>query len=279
VLAFVLLAGLAACEKEKSPTTPSPAGNVVNYTVIGASDAIGYGSSSICLPLIPCPNGNGYVQIMARRFTAEGKTLTLTNLGLPGAVLGPSIEAIGDGLGRDIIGNFLEREMPFVARDSTLVTVFAGANDANTIGAALQAGLGGTNPNGYVATQVQNFGRDMRALLTGIRERTAIARIVIINLPNMAALPYASGLSLTEKRFLQAISVGFSGEINALTSQGALIIDLMCEASMYQPGVYSGDGFHPNDTGYARLADLVYPAASTGTAAAPRATCSQMSLF
>jgi lysophospholipase L1-like esterase len=280
VSAALLLLGLGACGTAK-PTTPSPTptSNAVKYTVIGASDAIGFGSSAICIPLIPCPNGNGYVQVMGRRFTAEGKALTLVNLGLPGAVLSPWIEAIGDGLGRDVIGNFLEREVPFVPRDSTLVTVFAGANDANTIGAALQAGLGGSNPAAYVATQVQNFGRDMRALITGIRDRAASTRIVILNLPNMAALPYASGLSTIEKQALQAISVGFSTEINALTAQGALIVDLMCNANMYQPGIYSGDGFHPNDTGYARLADLVYLPASTGSGTPPRASCPQMTIF
>jgi len=276
--AALLLLGLSACETTK-PTGPSPAGNVVNYTVIGASDAIGFGSSVICIPFIPCPNGNGYVQIMGRRFTTDGKALTLVNLGLPGAVLSPSIEAIGDGIGRDIIGNFLEREVPFVPRETTLVTVFAGANDVNTIGAALQAGLGGSNPAAYVAAQVQNFGRDMRALITGIRDRAANPRIVILNLPNMAAMPYASGLSLLEKQVLQAISVGFSAEINALTAQGVLIVDLMCEGGMYQPGIYSGDGFHPNDTGYARLADLVYPPASTGSGTPPRASCPQMTIF
>jgi lysophospholipase L1-like esterase len=279
-LCGLIVVALAGCDQAKSPTNPSqPGTTVVNYTAIGASDAIGFGSSALCIPFTACPNGLGYVQIMGRRFTSDGRTLTLVNLGLPGAVLSPSIEAIGDGIGRDIIGNFLEREVPFVPRDSTVVTVFAGANDANTIGQALEAGLGGTNPSAYVTAQIQNFGRDMRALVTGIRDRATAARLVILNLPNMAALPYASGLTLTQKRFLQGIAVGFSAEINALTSQGVLVVDLMCEASMYQSGIYSSDGFHPNDAGYARLADLLYPAASTGTAAAPRASCPQMTLF
>ena len=92
-------------------------------------------------------------------------------------------------------------------------------------------------------------------------------------------LPYAAGNSLNEKRWLQQISVGFSAQVNALRSQGALVIDLMCDGAFYQPGMYSGDGFHPNDAGYARLADLVYGAASTGSATPPRSSCPQMSLF
>lgn len=271
---------LTACDRT-SPTTPTPppALSVVNYTAVGASDAIGFGSSVLCIPFTACPNGLGYVQIVGRRLTADGKTLTLVNLGLPGAVLSPEIEAIGDGLGRGIIGNFLEREAPFVPRDSTLVTVFAGANDVNTIGAALEAGLGGSNPSAYLAARTQNFGRDMRALVNAIRDRASQARIVVLNLPNMAGMPYASGYTLTQKRGLQQIAVGFSAEINALTSVGVLVVDLMCEAGMYQANIYSSDGFHPNDNGYARMADLVYPPASTGTGPAPRASCLQMTLF
>ena len=95
----------------------------------------------------------------------------------------------------------------------------------------------------------------------------------------MAAMPYVSGRSVAQKRLLQQISVGFSAEVNALTSLGVLVVDLMCESAMYSPSIYSADGFHPNDSGYARLADVTYPPASTGTASAPRASCAQMTMF
>ena len=274
----------AACSQQNpnnpSPgPSPSPGTSTVSYTAIGASDAIGIGSSSFCIPFAPCPDGKGYVQLIARRFTADGKTLTHLNLSLPGAVLGPTVEALGDSLGREIIGNFLERLVPFVARDSTVVTVFAGANDVNTVGSAVDAGLGGSNPSAYIATHIQTFGRDLRSMVSGIRDRAPSARIVVLNLPNMAGMPYVSGLSVAQKRLLLQIAVGFSAEINALTSLGVLVVDLMCEASMYSPSIYSSDGFHPSDTGYARMADMIYPPASTGVGTAPRASCSQMTLF
>ena len=135
------------------------------------------------------PSGTGYVQLIERRLESSGKAVTLLNIGAPGAVLSPEVEAIGDSLGRGIVGNFIERELPFVRRDATLVTVFAGGNDANTVGAALQAGYGGLNPAGYAQAQVTNFGRDLRTLMTGIRDRAPDARIIILNLPNLAALP------------------------------------------------------------------------------------------
>jgi lysophospholipase L1-like esterase len=228
---------------------------------------------------VACPDGTGYVQVIARRLKNDGKAVTLLNLGLPGSVLSPEIQSIASAAGRDAFTNFLDNEVPFVAQDSTLVTVFAGGNDANIIGAALRAGLGGSDPAGYLHTRVQNFGRDLRKLMSVIKERAPAARIVFLNLPNLAALPYASGYSLAERRALQEIAVKLSAQINGLTADGAVIVDAMCEPGLYQSSAYSGDGFHPNDTGYARMADALYPAAAVGAWPPPRSSCAQMTLF
>ncbi len=282
ILASAIAVTLAACgnNNTSSPTQPtSPQTNVVSYTAIGASDAVGAGASHECFPFTPCPDGTGYVQVTMKRLQAAGKTVTLLNLGIPGAVLGPDIEAIGNSLGRGIPGNFLEREMPFVSRDSTLVTIFAGGNDVNTVAAALNAGLGGADPIGYANNLTSGFGRDLNSLVTGVKGRAPNAHIIVLNLPNLAALPYNAGRTLTEKQAIQAIAVAFSAKANALASQGTLVIDLMCDPRAYIPNNYSSDGFHPNDTGYAFIADLVYNAAISGSAAAPRPSCPQMGIF
>jgi lysophospholipase L1-like esterase len=246
---------------------------------VGASDAIAIGASHECFPFAACPDGTGYVQVTKRRLEAAGKTVTLLNLGIPGAVLGPDIEAIGNGLGRGIPGNFLEREMPFVARDSTMVTVFAGGNDVNTAAAAVEAGLGGSDPVSYANTLANGFGRDYNTLISGIKSRASNAKIIVLNLPNLAALPYMSGRTLLQRQAVQALAVSFSSKANALTSQGVLVIDLMCDPRSYIASNYSSDGFHPNDSGYAFIADLVFAAATTGTAATPRSSCAQMAQF
>jgi lysophospholipase L1-like esterase len=272
---------LTACNNDSnpSPTSPSPQPNNVSYTAVGASDAIAIGASHECFPFAACPDGTGYVQVTERRLEASGKKVSLLNLGIPGAVLGPDLEAIGNSLGRGIPGNFLERELPFVARDSTLVTIFAGGNDTNTVAAALDAGLGGSDPVAYANTLSNGFGRDLNSLVSGIKGRAANARIIVLNLPNMAALPYMAGRTLTQRQVVQAIAVSFSAKANALSSQGVLVIDLMCDPRSYIAGNYSSDGFHPNDAGYAFIADLVFAAATTGSAAAPRASCAQMAQF
>jgi lysophospholipase L1-like esterase len=251
----------------------------VNYEALGASDTIGIGSSQPCLPFTECTAGPGYVQRVTRRFQAAGKAVTLNNLGVPGAVLSPAVQAIGQAIGMDTLRNVLTDEAPYVRRTSTLVTIFIGANDANALGKALIAGHGGANPNAYVANHIQSFGRDMKTFVTTVRGRSPDVRIVALNLPNMANTPYAQPLTLQEKRYLQMLSVGFSAAINALTTDGVIVLDLMCDANLYNPATFSADGFHPNDAGYGYLADLVYAAATAGSTAPPSASCSYMNVF
>jgi len=276
-----LLISVSACglKTPSEPSEPPPPPNVVNYTAIGASDAIGFGSSSVCLPFTPCPDGRGYVQLLERRLKADSKTVTLLNLGLPGSVLGPEIQAIGNKLGRGILSNFLENEVPFVASNATLVTVFAGGNDVNTVGAAVEEGYAGVDPIGYVISRTDGFARDLKKMMDGIKGRAPNARVVVLNLPNLAGLPYASGYSSTKKKALQNIAVRFSAEINKLTSQGATVVDIMCDSGFYQASRYSSDGFHPNDAGYSRIADVAYSPATTGGGPLPQADCSFMKLY
>lgn len=277
--------GLAACGQTNnnspgptSPTNPTS----FNYTAIGASDAIGYGSSSVCFPFTACPNGTGYVQDLGRKYQADhaATTFNLLNMGIPGAVLGPTIENIGNSLNLSIPANFLQGELPFIQTNGQLVTVFAGGNDARTIGSALQAGYAGSNITAYIANQASQFGADLNTLLAGIRAKSPQAQIIFLNLPNLAGAPFASGYSLTDKQALQAIAVSFTAQINMMATRGAAVVDLMCDPNMYQPSFYSSDGFHPDDAGYAYMAGLLYSVVkSSGLATLPQASCSQMTLF
>jgi lysophospholipase L1-like esterase len=275
LLAFVPV----ACNKTDdsggggTPAPTPPPGTPIAYTAIGASDALGVGSSAPCLPLTACPDGRGYVPLVARELGSDGTTVTLSNLGIPGGVLSPAIQAIGNQYGRGIPGNFLEHAMPFVSRSSTVVTIFAGGNDTNAIATAVDRGAAGGDPNGYIDRQVQGFASDYAALVRGVRARAPDARIVAMNLPNMAALPYAAAFTLTQRRYLQRISVGFSEGANELVNEGVVVVDLMCDSRSYDSGMYSGDGFHPNDAGYAYLANELVRAIRTAGYPPPQADC------
>lgn len=272
---FAALVGLGGCDILKAPTEPGPVAGASSYSAIGASDAIGYGGSAPCVPFSQCPDGTGYVQTVARRMRTANADLSFLNLGIPGAVLSREIMAIGNGLGRGIVANFIDGELPFIDRQATLVTVFAGGNDVNTIGAALRP-LASGNRAAFAQTQIQNFGRDFAAFVTGIAERAPNAQIVVLNLPNLARVPYAAGYTAEERDWLRQLSVGFSASMNSTRSSRVRVVDLMCHAPMYQASIYSADGFHPNDSGYALMADLV-TAAVAQAPPAPQSSCTFIS--
>ena len=277
-LAAALAAG--ACHSDSNPASPSPppsAGSAVVYAAIGASDAAGVGSSAPCVPFTECPNGMGYVPRIVRDLQGQGSTVALTNLGIPAAVLSQRIQTLGEQYGRTIPANFIEQEMPFVPRDATLVTIFAGANDVNTIGAAIVGGAAGSDPAGYIDQQVRAFGDDFQALLGGIRNRAPSARIVVANLPNLGAMPYAASYSSTRRRLLQKASVAITTQvINPLAGQGIPVVDVQCDSRYVTRSYLSSDGFHPNDTGYAALAAAFLKAIRASSATPPAASCPQM---
>jgi lysophospholipase L1-like esterase len=285
-LSVVCILSVASCDKfglgdVKNPTAPGPptAGSAVIYSAIGASDANGVGSSMPCVPLDHTCPGMGYVHVTARQLTAQGFSVSLTNLGLPTAVIGRDFETLGQQFSRTIIGNFIDQEMPFIPRNTTVVTIFAGGNEVNTITAALGAGMGGNDPNGYIDNQVKAFGADYTTLLNGIRDRAGSPRIVILNTPNMGGLPYLSGASAAQRQAAQRASVGMTRTVvNPLASPNTVVVDLMCDSRTYQRSNYSSDGLHPNDAGYAYMAAEVVRAVTSNAYPAAQSNCSAMSL-
>ncbi|MBI2187844.1 MAG: SGNH/GDSL hydrolase family protein [Acidobacteria bacterium] len=267
----IVIAGCELLDKTKSPTAPStitpPAADApISYTALGASDANGVGASVSCAPFLACDNGTGYVPTLARQLRGS-REVTLMNLGIPAAVLSPAIETLARQHGREVTGNFVEREMPFVPRDSTLVTISGGANDVNAVGDAMLDGAAGTDITGFIDAQARAFGADYDRLVRGVRSRAPSAFIIILNVPNLAAFPYAARYPLEHRRVLQTIAVAFSREANRQAGSGIVVLDLMCDPMMYSPGSLASDGFHPNDTGYAhiatRLAAIVNGASSS----------------
>jgi lysophospholipase L1-like esterase len=282
----LLVAGItatAACSKltnsnaPSAPSGPLPAGSSIVYTAIGASDAAGVGSSVVCVPFTDCPDGMGYVPVTVRALKARGYTVKLLNLGIPTAVVGRDVQTLGAQYGRTILGNFIDNEVPFAQTDSTVTTVFGGVNDVITIVSALGQGAGGSNAQAYIDAQVSAFTSSYASVITGIRARAPSTRIVALNLPNVAALPYFAGGALDQRQAQQRLSVGFTTRaVNVLTSQGITVVDLMCDARSYLPSNYSSD-FHPNDAGYAFISGEVVNAI-TSSYPAPQASCPQMTV-
>ena len=269
-----------ACSKSNDSTGPSPIptpNSTITYTALGASDVIGFGASSFCTPWDDCANGKGYVQVAARDLRARGFTVKAKPLGLPGAVFSRRILSLGVQYGRDdLLATIVEHEIPFIQTDTTLITIFAGGNDVNVITGALGRGAGGADRTGYINNQISAFGQDFSGALQAIRQTVPSARIVVLNLPNMGAMPFLAGAARDHRLAAQMLSVGITTTVyNPLISSGAIVIDLMCDARSYQASTYSSDGFHPSDLGYAWIAAEVVAAATTPYRS-PTATCSHM---
>lgn len=271
--ALLVLAGAAACSKApESPTSPTaPVG--VNYMNISASDSTGYMSSVECFPFTACaPNATGWVQILFRRLQQNG-TATINNTGVPGQVLSQHFEDLGRRLGRTYPGNFLTNQAPFTKTDATVVTIFAGGNDANTVGQIVQAQLAGDDVRGFIDQQVRQFGDDLAALVRAVRQKAPNAKVVLLNLPNLAGAPYLARNSALERGVMQRIAVGMSDRVNAQVGPNTVVVDLMCDARILEPSSFSSDGFHPSDRGYALMAELAYPAVVNSSHPSPAADC------
>src|SRR5688572_3932514 len=161
---LILLLGAAAastlgCKNTtETPTGPGPIpepNSAIHYTSLGASDAIGFGSSVFCLPFTECPDGRGYVQVATRELRRRGFTVSQVNLGIPAAVISRRVQDLGVQYGHSTSANFLDEEAPFVSQQASLVTIFAGANDVNTITSALGGGAGAGDQVGFINNQIQ----------------------------------------------------------------------------------------------------------------------------
>ena len=155
-----------------------------------------------------CP-GMGYVPVTSRQLRAQGFTVTQRNLGIPTSVIAPDFQRLGLQYGHTVLGNFLDGELPFLRSDTTLVTVFAGGNEVNVITGALGKGAGAGDQSGYIDTQVSAFRGDYAAVMGDIAARAG-ARIILLNVPNLAGLPMLAGASLQQKQAAQRAAVGMT---------------------------------------------------------------------
>ena len=271
--------GLGDNSSPTAPSGPPTPGSAIFYSAVGASDAAGVGSSAECPPFVDCPNGMGYVPVTVRALQAKGFTVTNLNLGIPTTVIGRDFASLGAKYNRIIVGNIIENEAPFVQTNATVITIFAGVNEINTITAALGGGEGGSDPNGFIDAQVRAFATDYTTLLAAIRLRVSAPRIVILNVPNAAGMPFLAGASLAQRQAAQRAAVGMTkNAVNVLASSSVAIVDMMCDQRSYIASNYSSDGLHPNDAGYAFISSEVVKAITGGSYPSPQASCAGMTI-
>ncbi len=265
LLMLALSLGLAACSTASDQVMLSSP-TLTRYTALGASDAVGFNASISCdgpanqagtrpqrSDPLDCPNGTGYVPRLAQ---ALPPPVQLINLGRSGAVLSPRTQALQDS----IPANLLQDQLPRIPTDSTLITIWVGGNDTNAITlAAVRLAVEGGDPLPFIEQQIRQFAADYQTLLQAIRVRAPQARIGVANLPNFAQIPLGQQQPSSVRQLLATVSVGLSQQaINPLSRQGIPVVDVLCDRRAYRresffPGPLA-DGFHPNDQGYANLA-------------------------
>jgi lysophospholipase L1-like esterase len=258
----------------------------ITYSAIGASDAVGVGATQCVtagsppMPSPPsCPGGNSYVTVLAGLLAGPNTNVTLYDLGISGAVIGPDIMT-DTSVCFGSVGNFITNELPRVNAQSNTVTIFAGANDTNAIVAcAVGIAQGGGDPTAFINAEIAKFGADYAGLVQGVKNASPPGvTIVVANLPNFALIPVGTQQPAPVQALLDQITVAIDQTVinpSAGVTVSA-VVDTLCRASSYNPANFSADGYHPSATGYALFAseyrDQIV-AARAGNAAKPAASC------
>ena len=304
----VVVFGLASCSQLGQATGSDPLGTQHSYvyTAIGASDAVGFGSTAPCptasvvigpdteqIPSPPsCPGGKGYVPGIASRLTSSTGSVVLTDLGISGAVVGPTERTLGNtwepflfqdctSSGPDVCipGDFISDELPLIPGNQDLVTIFAGGNDTNAILAHVAVACANCTQDQIVAmitADVTNFATDYVTLLGAVHQSFPFARIYVSNLPNLALIPRGVCIGADPgnpppfcsnndpalgqpglQQLLGAISTTIDADvINQFAANGIPVVDAECNPQAYDPKNFYIDGFHPDDAGYSIFARL-----------------------
>lgn len=167
------------------------------------------------------PPTDGYVFRIERELEERGRSVELIVLGVPGAET--------DRM-NDVVQAFLR-----TGGQPGLVTVWLGAND-------LRRGI-----------PAEEFGEELEEILSAFRDETD-AFIVIANIPDLSELPRFVEEPDPEVT-LERVNA-YNDVIEALAEEFDVpVVDLFAE-EVDEALVSDVDGFHPNNEGHARVAEL-----------------------
>ncbi len=168
------------------------------------------------------PVTNGYVFRIRDKLQDDGVGTDLKNLGIPGAKIGAM---------RDIA-------LPEAIRfDPDLVTIFAGANDL------------------IQGESVSSFQDNLDKMIAELQEKTD-ADIIIGDLPDLTRLPkYLDG---SDGDVTSENVAAYNQAIRSVASRYGLTLVRLSQDEPSDKYTSEADGFHPNDRGYERIANLYY---------------------
>jgi len=168
------------------------------------------------------PYNQNWASDLARKI---GPRYHLINLGIPGAIMST---ATG-------------RELP-IALDMhpNLVTIWLGVNDiADNV-------------------PVTGYTRDLDMMLSHLQADAPGVRIALANIPDLTLLPHFSSF---DPQVLHMRISSYNGAIaDSAQRHHVILVDLAAYNTEIKkhPEYLSNDGFHPNELGYSKLAELFY---------------------
>lgn len=220
---------------------------VTTYVALGDSIAGGTFASHVLAPAVPTRfraeqlDGTNYTALVARGLTSGGEIEHL-NLGIPGA----------------FAFTVWNEELPKVPARSTIVTLSIGVNDALVI-----AQQGAFSSGGLVIRPTLAYWQTaVRRLVDGIRAAAPRAKLVVANVPNLAFLPSRLDNPPSFRHDLAVVSDAMNETIDMLAREGVTVVDLRCDPQVYRADRFA-DSVHPNDAGYAHVAERFLDAIHT----------------
>lgn len=168
------------------------------------------------------PPTNGYVYRIEAKLENDGVSTDLDNLGIPGAE----------------IGAIIDNEKPIATRDNPdLITLLTGPNDL------------------IDGTPVGSFQEKLDGLIADLQNDTN-AFIVIADLPDLAQLPRF--VDSPDPDVTPQNVTAYNNAINAVAAKYGIPVARLSSETPQDKYVSDADGFHPNDQGYERIAELFY---------------------
>jgi lysophospholipase L1-like esterase len=105
---------------------------------------------------------------------------------------------------------------------------------------------------------LNSYAHDLDLLLSRLQAGAPHAKIVVANVPDLTLLPHFQSYDL---HALRDQIDAYNNAINSIVARHhVLLVDLfrLWQELAEHPEYISSDGFHPNDIGYMRLAELFY---------------------
>ena len=223
---------------------PAPSGTPLVYTAVGASDVQGVGASDYNASTGQSP-ANSYAPLLLGRENAMygAGSFVLSRRAVNGFAAHDALRKVGGVSLLDLA----------LADAPRALTVWYGPNDVvNFIRA---------NPDptsAQLQTFLTQFGSDYGSIIGALK--SSGRAFAVANVPRIGESPIATslGLSPAQKAALNSLCAQVSSIINQTAgAQNVPVVDLYNDTSGV-PADISGDGFHPSDSGYAKLADKFF---------------------